>query len=78
MSDRFSKGDGEGAAQKIMDDIWSFSIRRLRTFPGPRRCSCPTYSSSETGRILSASGILTSEFISALFVNRKFNQKDYL
>ena len=21
MSDRFSKGDGEGAAQKIMDDI---------------------------------------------------------
>ena len=42
--------------QKIMDEIWSLSIRRRRTLPGPSRCVCPTNSSSVSGLSLAASG----------------------
>ena len=45
-----------GGPQKIIDEIWSFSIRRRSILPGPRRCSWPAYSSSVCGRTRAARG----------------------
>ncbi len=45
-----------GGPQKIMEEIRSLSMRRRRTFPGPRRWVCPTYSSSVSGRSRAARG----------------------
>ena len=45
-----------GGPQKIIEVGSSPSIASRNGFPGPSRCSCPTYSSSVRGRILSASG----------------------
>ena len=38
-----------GGPQKIMEEIWSPSMRRRRTFPGPSRWDWPTTSSSVSG-----------------------------
>ena len=45
-----------GGPQKIMEEIWSLSIKRRRTLPLPKRCVCPTYSSRVWGRSRAASG----------------------
>ena len=45
-----------GGPQKIMEEIWSFSISCRRIFPFPSRCSWPAKSSRESGRSLVARG----------------------
>ena len=45
-----------GGPQKIIEVIRSLSMRRRSIFPCPKRCSCPTKSSSVRGRTRSASG----------------------
>ena len=45
-----------GGPHRITDDIRSASISRRSGPAGPSRCSCPTTSSSDAGRIRAASG----------------------
>src|SRR6266851_5360408 len=45
-----------GGPQKIIETASSLSMASRSGLPGASRCSCPTYSSSVRGRILSASG----------------------
>ena len=49
-----------GGPQKIIDEMLSDSISRLSTLPGPRRCRCPTNSSSVCGLSRAASGWFAS------------------
>ena len=49
-----------GGPQKIMEEIWSCSIRRRSTLPGPSRWVWPTNSESVCGRSRAASGRVLS------------------
>ena len=49
-----------GGPQKIMEEIWSRSISWRRTFPGPSKCCCPTYSANVRGRSRAARGWVSS------------------
>ena len=46
----------EYMGQKIIEDMLSFSISFLKTFPSPIKCLCPTNSSRFLGRSLEARG----------------------
>ena len=49
-----------GGPQRTIDGSWSASIARRSTRPSPTRCSWPTNSSSERGRMRAASGACRS------------------
>ncbi len=49
-----------GGPQKIMEEMWSLSIKRRRTFPLPSRWSCPTNASRVCGRRRAAKGMVSS------------------
>ena len=51
-----------GGPQKIIEEIISFSIRLYNTFPLPKICFCPTYSSNVVGRSLDARGEALTSF----------------
>ena len=48
-----------GGPQKIMEEIWSFSISCRSILPGPSRCSCPTKCSRDAGLKRLARGALS-------------------
>ena len=55
-----------GGPQKTIELTLPRSIASLSDFPGARRCSCPTNSSSVLGRILAASGWAVSRALQRL------------
>src|SRR5688572_29658486 len=52
------------------------SIRR-RSFPGPRKCSCPTNSSRERGRIRTARGATRAMFFLRTSPKRSISEEGY-
>lgn len=52
-----------GGPKSKIEVMRSASMARRRSFPGPRMCSCPVYSLSESGRMRSASGAFSAMLV---------------